>query len=529
MRFLFGDYSLDADRRELRRGTETVHVEPQVFDLLLYLIRHRDKVVSKDDLIANVWQGRVVSESTLSTRVNAARHAIGDSGERQQLIRTIARRGVRFVGDVREDTSGAPSIEADRRGPPDQDAAALALPLPDKPSIAVLPFANMSDDPQQEYFADGMADEIITALSRCGWLFVIARNSSFIYKGKAVDVRQVGRELGVRYVLEGSVRRAGNRLRFVAQLIEAASGAHIWADRFEGELRDVFELQDRITESVVGAIEPKLQLAEIERLKQKPAANLDAYDCLLRAQQQEYLYTEESLVAAIRLAKQALAIDPDYARAMAFTAHCYGLRVGQGWTLDFEHDVSEGVRFAQRAIELEQNDANVAWMAAWAIWNLRGDAMRARDWFSRSLSLNPNSAMALTFYGMTEGFQGHTETAVEMVERGRRLSPRDPRGWMSSLAMAVACNAAGRFAECAGWAERALAQNPRAASALRNRAGALIGLGRRQEAIEAVKEMLRIDPTITISGLRLRAPFHVTNEKYWNRYMSQLREAGLPE
>jgi tetratricopeptide (TPR) repeat protein len=339
----------------------------------------------------------------------------------------------------------------------------------------------------------------------------------------------VGRELGVRYVLEGSVRRSGNRLRFTAQLIEAASGSHIWADRFDGDLSDVFELQDRITESVVGAIEPQLQRAEIERLKQKPAANLDAYDLLLRAQQQEYLYTEESLAAAVALAKQALAIDPDYARAMAFAAHCSGLRVAQGWTSNFENDSAEGIAFAQRAIEIEQNEATVSWMAAWAIWNLRGDAARARDLFARSLALNPNSAMALTCYGMTEGFQGHTDVAIEMVERGRRLSPRDPRGWMSSLAMAVTCNAAGRFAECVAWAERALVQNPRTTSALRNLAAALVGLGRRDEAVKVVEEMRRIDPTITISGLRLRAPFHITNEKYWNRFMSQLREAGLPE
>jgi TolB-like protein/Tfp pilus assembly protein PilF len=523
MRLLFGDYAVDAGRRELSRRGEPVHVEPQVFDLLLYLIENRDRVVSKDDMLAAVWGGRIVSESTLSNRINAARQAIGDSSKEKRLIRTVARRGLRFVGEVREETADATLAVAT------PVSGAAALELPDKPSIAVLPFANLSDDPQQDYFADGMAEEIITALSRCGWLFVIARNSSFTYKGKAVDVRQVGRELGVRYVLEGSVRRSGNRLRFTAQLIEAASGSHIWADRFDGDLSDVFELQDRITESVVGAIEPQLQRAEIERLKQKPAANLDAYDFLLRAQQQEYLYTEESLTAAIRLAKQALAIDPDYARAMAFAAHCYGLRVAQGWTSDFERDSEEGVALAQRAIEIEQNDANVSWMAAWAIWNLRGEAARARDLFARSLSLNPNSAMALTCYGMTEGFQGHTDVAIEMVERGMRLSPRDPRGWMSSLAMAVTCNSAARFAECAEWAQRALAQNPRTTSALRNLAAALVGLGRRDEAAKVVREMLRIDPTITISGLRPRAPFHITNEKYWNRYMGQLREAGLPE
>src|SRR5262245_33439986 len=268
----------------MRRGTAVVPVEPKVFDLLEHLIRHRDHVVSKDDLIASIWQGRIVSESAISTQINAARCAIGDSGEQQRLIKTIPRKGIRFVGDVRHEQR--PADTANRT--PSSEHARPLLTLPDRPSIAVLPFTNMSSDPEQEYFADGMAEEIITALSRCKWLFVIARNSSFIYKGKSVDVRQIGSELGVRYVMEGSVRRAGNRLRILGQLADATTGTHLWADRFDGDMSDVFDLQDRITESVVAAIEPRLQLAEIERLKRSPAANLDAYDLLLRAQQLEY-------------------------------------------------------------------------------------------------------------------------------------------------------------------------------------------------------------------------------------------------
>src|SRR5262249_32347160 len=225
----------------MRRGTAVVPVEPQVFDLLEHLIRHRDRIVSKDDLIASIWQGRIVSESAISTQINAARRAIADSGERQRLIKTIPRKGIRFVGDVCEGQKPANTAKT----APSSEPARLPLTPPDRPSIAVLPFTNMSGDPEQEYFADGMADEVITALSRCKWLFVIARNSSFIYKGKAVDVRDVGRDLGVRYVLEGSVRRGGSRLRFTGQLVDAISAAHIWADRFEGDMSDIFELQDR--------------------------------------------------------------------------------------------------------------------------------------------------------------------------------------------------------------------------------------------------------------------------------------------
>ena len=359
MRYRFGDYSLDTDRRELRSGTALVAVEPQVFDILSYLIRNRERVVSRDDLIASIWAGRIVSESALTTRINAARSAIGDNGQDQRLIKTFPRKGIRFVGIVHEqqsetgdgttETSGAQSVPV--------------LTLPDRPSIAVLPFSNMSGDPEQEYFADGMTEEVITALSRCTWLFVIARNSSFTYKGKTVDVRQVGRELGVRYVLEGSVRRVGGRVRFVGQLIDASSGVHIWADRFEGEMSDVFDLQDRFTESAVAAIEPKLQIAEIDRLKKKPAANVDAYDLLLRAQQLEYECTEESLAAALGCLKEALAIDPSYAPAMALTAHCYAGGSIQGWSHDVEVDAEEGLRLALRALELGKDDGNVLWMA----------------------------------------------------------------------------------------------------------------------------------------------------------------------
>ena len=274
--------------------------------------------------------------------------------------------------------------------------------MPGRPSIAVLPFANMSEDPGQDYFADGMTEEVITALSRCTWLFVIARNSSFTYKGKTVDVRQVGRELGVRYVLEGSIRRVGGRVRLFGQLIDASSGGHIWADRFEGDMSDVFELQDRLTESVVAAIEPELQTAEIQRLKRKPAANLDAYDLLLRAQQLEYECTEESLTAALGCLKDALAIDPAYAPAMALAAYCYAGGSIQGWSHDVGAYAKEGLRLALRALEHGKDDGNVLWMAAYAVRRLDQDVQRARELAYRSLALNPNSAIAMAVAGWME-------------------------------------------------------------------------------------------------------------------------------
>src|SRR5450759_3613134 len=232
--------------------------------------------------------------------------------------------------------------------PPVESTQTHALALPDKPSIAVLPFQNMSGDPEQEYFADGIVEDIITALSRVKWFFVIARNSSFTYKGRAVDVRQVGRELGVRYVLEGSIRKSGNRVRITGQLIEAATGNHVWADRFEGSLEDVFELQDKITETVVGAIEPSLTLAEIRRSSFKPTTSLDAYDLYLRALSHHYAQTRESVDEALRLLDKAIALDPDYAFAKAFAAFIYALQHTQSWTTP--DDISKGSRLAHEAL-----------------------------------------------------------------------------------------------------------------------------------------------------------------------------------
>jgi len=291
MRYLFESYALDTDRRELRNGPNLVALEPQVFDLLSYLIEHRERVVSKDDLLEAIWEGRSVSESSMTSRINAARTAIGDTGEQQRLIKTLLRKGFRFVASVLEE---GPKPEGAAR--PRSDG----LALPDKPSIAVLPFANMSGDAEQEYFADGMVEEIITALSHLRWLFVIARNSSFAYKGRHVDVKQIGRELGVRYVLEGSVRKAGDRVRITGQLIDAATGAHLWADRFDGSLEDVFDLQDKIASSVAGVIEPALQAVETARSANRATADLTAYDLYLRAYAM-FLSSARQIPEALRL------------------------------------------------------------------------------------------------------------------------------------------------------------------------------------------------------------------------------------
>ena len=344
MRYLFEEYAFDTDRRELHRGADVVSIAPQVFDLLDYLIRNRERVVSKDDLINAIWNGRSVSDAALTTRLNAARSAIGDTGEEQRLIKTLPRKGFRFVG---AGAGGARSC-----GPPiPGDAPESALALPDKPSIAVLPFENMSGDPEQEYFADGMVEEIITALSRFKWLFVIARNSSFTFKGKAVDIKEVGRRLGVRYVLEGSVRKAAGKVRITGQLIDAVTGAHIWADRFERDLTDVFALQDEVTVAVVSAIQPKLLQTEIAMATRRRPENLTAYDFYLRAMQQYYLSTREGLAEAIRLAHRALELDPRFGLVAALAGICHMHNVLLGYATDPQFDRKEAVRLASLGIE----------------------------------------------------------------------------------------------------------------------------------------------------------------------------------
>jgi TolB-like protein len=523
--YLFNEFALDTDRRELRCGAKLVSVTPQVFDLLEFLIRNRQRVVTKDDLLAAIWDGRAVSDSALTTRINAARCAINDTGEHQTLIRTLPRKGVRFIGSVREEQKVALSQAQGEATTTLHPGPTLALP--DKPSIAVLPFANMSGDSEQDYFADGIAEEIITALSRCSWLFAIARNSSFTYKGKAVDVRQVGRELGVRYVLEGSVRRGGDRLRFTGQLIDATSGGHIWADRFEGNAGDVFDLQDRFTESVVAAIEPKLQLAEIARIKHKPASNLDAYDLLLRAQQCEYEFRQESHAAALRYLEQALLIDPAYAPAMALAALCHAERRDQGWMKDPEAEAIDAARFTSRAVELGKDDANVLWMAGYSILRFQMDQPHARELICRSLELNQNSAVASAIGGEIEANLGNTDGALKLLVRAARLSPRNPRGWFITSKMAWAYHVAGHFDEAISAAKKVLRENPHSAYALRFLAASLARKGRLDGAAEAIREVLKVEPELTLRVLRARLMF--IEEKVWREYSSALRLAGLPE
>lgn len=527
MQFMFGDCLLDLDRRELTRGSKAIATGPQVFDLLVHLVQNRERVVSKDDVLNAVWGGRIVSESTLTSHINAVRKAIGDSGEEQRMIRTVARKGFRFVGDVSEvqssDGVGPSKAEPARSS----EAPAPALALPDKPSIAALAFHNLSGDPEQEYFADGVVDDIITALSRIRWLFVIARSSSFTYKGRAVDVKQIGRELGVRYVLEGSVRKAANQVRITGQLIDATTGAHLWAERFEGSLDDIFELQDRIAASVVGAIAPQMERAEIERAKRKPTENLNAYDYYLRGMANLHQGSREAIDEALSLFEKAMQLDPGFAAAHAMAAWCYFWRKVNGWTIDLPQEVDEGTRLARRAVELGRDDAVALARSGHALAHLAGELDGGIALIDRALVLNPNLAAAWFLGGFLRVWHGEPDEAIEYFDRAMRLSPLDPEIYRMQAGMAVAHLFAGRFDAASSWAERASRDLSSFLMVVGIVAASHALAGRADEARRAMDHLRELDPGLRISNLRDWLPIHRPEDLA--TFADGLRKAGLPE
>jgi TolB-like protein len=527
VRFVFEDYVLDPDRRELTRGSVAISIGPQVFDLLLYLVRNREHVVSKDDLLDGVWGGRIVSESTLTSHINAVRTAIGDRGEEQRLIRTIARKGFRFVGDVREaqpsDGFSSPKTESAKSN----ETPAHALALPDKPSIAALPFQNLSGDPEQDYFADGVVEDIISALSRIRWLFVIARNSSFTYKGRTVDVKQVGRELGVRYVLEGSIRKAAKRVRITGQLIDTTTGGHLWADRFEATLGDIFELQDQVTENVVGAIAPQLERAEIERAKRKPTESLDAYDYYLRGMANFHQGTRKAVDEALPLFYKAIQLDPDFASAYGMAAWCYFWRKLNDWMTDRSKEITEGTRLARRAVELGMDDAVALARSGTALHHFVGELDGSIALLDRALVLNPNLASAWFLGGFLRAWRGESDGAIEHFARAMRLSPLDPEMYRMQAGMALAHLFAGRFDTASSWAEKSFRHLPSFLLVVGIMATSHALASRMDEARQAMRHLRQLDPTLRISNLRDWLPFH--RPEGLATFVDGLRKAGLPE
>jgi adenylate cyclase len=442
---------------------------------------------------------------------------IGFADEGEQQLKNIVRpvRVYRVVLDPTNDAAGTAT------------ARQTAPALPDRPAIAVLPFQNMSADPEQEFFADGVVEDIIASLARYRYFDVIARNSTFTYKGRAVDVKQVGRELGARFVLEGSVRKVGQRIRITAQLIDAATASHVWADRVEGAVDDLFELQDQVTARVVGAMEPELRRAETERAVRRPAANVDAYLCVMRGLASLNKWSRASADEALRLAYQAMELDPDFSSAYSLATACYVMRDANGWSTDNAGDKAETTRLAARVRDIGRADALALSFSGFALAKVVGDLDAGAALIDQALALTPNLAAAHAHSGYVRVWLGEPDKAMDHLQRAMRLSPVDPLMFLMQSAMAMAHFIAGRDEEAFAWAEKSSQRNPFLLAASWIAASSAANLGRSADVEKYLARMRQIDPDVSISALQTRTNLRRPQDRA--RLMDSLRKAGLPE
>ena len=516
MRFRFENHELDSELRELTRDRVAIPMQPQVFDLLLFLITQRDRIVSKDDLVAEVWDSRPISDSALNSRINAVRKALGDDGKAQRLIRTIPRKGFRFVGDCVE---LAPITRAATAEPAYSQGSVTF----ERPAIAVLAFKNISDDAEQEYFCDGISEDILTALSKVRWFVVIARNSSFTYKGRNIHIRRIAEELGVRYVVEGSVRKVGDRVRISAQLNDAATESHIWAEQFDRRLVDVFAVQDEITNAIVAAVEPQIYAAENFRAQRKPPASLDAWDLLMRGLSHYWRVTREDNVAAQELLQKAIAIDPNYGQALSVLAASHMFGVHLGWA-DLATAAPLAQEAATKAVQLDREDA---WAHA-ALGSVYFSTRRLADAlseFETALRLNSNFCLAQGYYALALSYAGRTEDSFEAAQRAIRLSPRDP-----SLAIYYGIAGYARFMtrqydEAIELAREAIRHRGDLTGAYRVLAVSAGMSGDARLAETALAELRRTQPNISLSWIATQLPW--SNEADREHYLEGFRRAGL--
>ena len=526
MQFMFADQTLDTDRRELNRGRDSVSIEPQVFDLLVYLLQNNDRVVSKDDLISAIWDGRIVSESTLTSRINAARKAVGDSGRDQKLIRTISRKGFRFIGDLRLQQVGGESAEqkgytASETG---EGSPSVLSPL-DRPAIAVLPFINMSEEPEQEYFSDGISEDIITALSKLRWFYVISRNSSFIYKRNVVHIKEVGVELGVGYIVEGSVRKEGNRVRITAELNDVATGVHIWSEHYDRSIADVFAVQYEITQAIVAAVQPQLYAAENFRAQRKAPDSMDAWDLVMRALSHYWRVTRQDNMVAQALLEKAIAIDPNYGQALGLLAASHMFGAHMGWT-ELETALPIAERAALSAIRADSEDP-------WAHYALASVYLLTRNFddslaeFELAIRLNPSFSPARGYYGVALAYCGRWEEGDLAARQALRLSPRDPFAAVYCGVVAYAQFLGGNYDEAIRMARESLRQRNDFTGGHRVLVAAAGMAGMNEVAEAALQDLLRAQPNISLDWIARKIPFKLDVDR--ERYLEGLRRAGLDQ
>jgi TolB-like protein len=510
--FSFAGFRLDLQQGTLGNQNGEIELRPKSFEVLRYLVGNAGRLVAKEELLQAVWPNVTASEESLTRCISDVRLALQDGESR--IIKTVPRRGYRFTAPVTVSDTPAARVAN----------AAAFLSNPKGPSIAVLPFANMSDDPEQDYFADGVVEEITIALSRFKWLFVISRNSSFTYKNKAVDIKQVGRELGVRYVLEGSVRKNAEQARITGQLIDAETGIHLWADRFEGSLRDIFSLQDEMTLNVVTAIEPRMWKTEIELAVRRRPNDLKAYDMYLRAFPHFYSMTREGIAAALRLFSGALEFDALFGSAALMACECHNANISFGWTADPKSENEEAWRLARLALSIDDSDPEILATAGRMTAYLAGESEAAMVLADRAVALNPNSSVVWLHRGWTCIYAEQPNEALRSFERAIHLSPLDPALYLMLAGMAFAYISLNRFEDAIFASRRALRQNDKFTPAFRSLAAALAHLGREEEARDAAGHVLKLEPGFRISEWLSRSHSYSPNH-----FIDGLRKAGLPE
>jgi len=542
MRLVFGDYVLDGGRRELSRNSAPVELEPQVFDLLLYLVQSRDRVVTKDDLIASVWGGRIVSDSAVSTRISAVRKAVGDSGEQQTLIKTYARRGIRFVGDIRVEhpaatssglsqplqTAPPPPVAEEKGGSAPGSTSSIApLAWGGKPSLAILPFSNLGGDSEQDYFSDGITEDLITALSKYRSLLVIARNSAFAFKDAGTDLRRIGRTLGADYLLAGSIRKIEQRVRITAKLVETEGGRHIWAERYDRELQDLFTVQDDITTTIAARIEPEVGAAERRRVERRTAPALHAWDFFRLGTKHFYKSTAADNLEAQRLFRRAIELDPSLAEAYGYLSYSIVLSMVYFDAEPSEERLNEAVAIGRKGVEHDDQDGLIRFMY--------GRALLAQKAYEHALAelltaVDLNPCLAITYCGLGDSltYEGRISEAIPYFQKAIDLSPYDPLRWAFHSYRALAHIFAREFELAADWAKSATRVPNAHHWAFAHLVSALGHLDRVDELRDAKAGLLQRRPGFSCGYVRKRL-FYIKKPDQLQLYVDGLRRAGIPE